>query len=298
MDARLTGRNRKGARRPIHLTAISLDNVTLSVGSRTVLAGISLSVAEGEFIGVLGPNGAGKTTLIRAVLGVLKPDSGSIAVLGKPVTRGNAEIGYLPQVRSAIPSARLSGRDFLLASINGHRWGVPIPSGDTRRDVDRALDMVGATALAERPLAELSGGERQRLLIAQALIGNPRLLLLDEPLIGLDPYQQQVVVDLVGRLSRDLNLTVLFTAHELNQVLRAVDRILYLGRGQAALGTVDEVVRPDVLSHLYGAPIEVVRADGHVFVMSHGQDIERDHSHDHDRPHDHSGHPHVGHDHA
>jgi zinc/manganese transport system ATP-binding protein len=197
-----------------------------------------------------------------------------------------------------MPPARLSGRDFLLASVDGHRWGPPLPSGDTRRDVDRALELVGATALARRPLAELSGGERQRLLIAQALIGNPRLLLLDEPLIGLDPYQQQVVVDLVGRLSRDLDLTVLFTAHELNQVLGAVDRILYLGRGRAALGTVEAVVRPDVLSDLYGAPIEVVRAGGHIFVMSHGQDIERDHSHEPDRQHDHSGHPHVSNDHA
>jgi zinc/manganese transport system ATP-binding protein len=280
------------------LNAIELDKVTLSVGGREVLSGISLAIADGEFIGVLGPNGSGKTTLLRALLGQIRPDAGVIAVLGEAVTRGNAEIGYLPQVRSAMPAASLTGRDVLAASVGGHRWGLPVASAAARRDISQALAAVGAVDLADRPVSDMSGGERQRLLIAQALIGKPRLLLLDEPLIGLDPYQQQVVVDLVRRLSRDLKLTVLFTAHELNQVLGAVDRILYLGRGEAALGTAAEVVRPDVLSRLYGAPIDVVRANGHIFVMSHGQDIERDHSHEPDRPHDHSGHPHVGHDHA
>lgn len=279
------------------MRAISLDRVTLSVGGKAVLRDISLAVEDGEFVGVLGANGSGKTTLIKALLGLLRPDTGTISVLGRPVTRGNAAIGYLPQVRGALPLVALAGRDFLAASIAGHRWGLPLVSVAARRDIDRALETVHAEALATRPLSEMSGGERQRLLIAQALVGSPHLLLLDEPLIGLDPYQQQIVVDLVRDLSRDLKLTVLFTAHELNQLLRAVDRVLYLGHGRAALGTVDEVIRPEVLSPLYGAPIEVVRADGHIFVMSHGQDIERDHSHEPDRPHDHSGHPHV-HDHA
>jgi zinc/manganese transport system ATP-binding protein len=143
----------------------------------------------------------------------------------------------------------------------------------------------------------MSGGERQRLLIAEALIGKPRLIILDEPLIGLDPSQQQAVVHLVRDLSRRLGLTVLFSAHELNQLLGAVDRVLYLGNGRAALGTVDDVIRPEVLSPLYGAPIEVVRAGGHIFVMSHGQDIEREHGHDHAHDHRHH-HPHGGHDHA
>lgn len=277
------------------MRAISLDRVTLSVGGKAVLRDISLAVEDGEFVGVLGANGSGKTTLIKALLGLLRPDTGTVSVLGRPVTRGNAAIGYLPQVRGALPLVALAGRDFLAASIAGHRWGLPLVSVAARRDIDRALETVHAEALATRPLSEMSGGERQRLLIAQALVGSPHLLLLDEPLIGLDPYQQQIVVDLVRDLSRDLKLTVLFTAHELNQLLRAVDRVLYLGHGRAALGTVDEVIRPEVLSPLYGAPIEVVRADGHIFVMSHGQDIERDHSHEPDRPHDHSGHPH---DHA
>jgi zinc/manganese transport system ATP-binding protein len=295
MDAGHREGDRQGARRPVVLTtAIQFDRVTLALGGRTVLEDISLAVNEGEFVGVLGANGSGKTTLIRALLGLLRPASGTISVLGHPATRGNSAVGYLPQVRSAVPPVALSGYDFLAASLAGHRWGLPVLTAPARREIDQALGTVQAQDLARRPLSDMSGGERQRLLIAQALVGQPRLLLLDEPLIGLDPYQQEVIVDLVRTLSRDLGLTVLFTAHELNQLLRAIDRVLYLGNGQAAMGTVNEVIRPEVLSRLYGAPIQVVRADGHIFVMSHGQDIERDHSHDPDRPHDHGGHPHVG----
>ena len=267
------------------MTAVSLTNVSLSVGGATVLSKISLAVADGEFVGVLGANGSGKTTLFRAILGLNRPTEGSIAVLGTPVTHGNAAIGYLPQIRTSPPVVALAGRDFLAASIDGHRFGLPFASAAARRDIDRVLEIVGARDLAGRPLADMSGGERQRLLIAEALIGNPKLLLLDEPLIGLDPHQQQVVVALVRDLARDLKLTVLFSAHELNQLLGAIDRVLYLGRGHAALGAVDDVIKPEVLTPLYGAPIQVVRAAGHIFVMSKGQDIERGLGHDHDHPH-------------
>ncbi len=266
--------------------AVLLDKVTLSVGSRAILEDISLAVGEGEFVGVLGANGAGKTTLFRAILGLHGVDAGAISVFGKPVKRGNPTIGYLPQVRSQPPSASLAGRDFLAASIAGNRLGLPLLTVEAARDIDRVLELTRGEALARRPLSEMSGGERQRLLVAQALLGKPRMILFDEPLIGLDPHQQHVAVALIRDLSRDLGLTVLFSAHELNQLLGAIDRVLYLGHCCAALGTVDEVIQPDVLSRLYDAPIEVLRADGHIFVMSRGQDIEREHAHE--GTHDHS----------
>ena len=154
--------------------------------------------------------------------------------------------------------------------------------------IDETLAAVGARDLAERPLSEMSGGERQRLLLAQALLGEPRLLLLDEPLISLDHRYQEAVVDLVRGFARERNITVLFSAHELNQLVGALDRVLYLGNGQAALGTVEEVVTAPVLSRLYGTDIEVVRAGGHIFVLSRGRDVERsDHLHDHGHDHDH-----------
>ncbi len=263
------------------MSAVSLDHVTLSVGRTPLLSDISFDIAEGALVGLLGPNGSGKTTLIRAILGLRRPDSGRITVFGNPVGQGNAGVGYLPQTRAAPPDVGLSGRAFLASSLNGHRFGLPIPSAKERREIDWALEAVNGAALATRPFSAMSGGQRQRLLIAEALIGRPRLLLLDEPLISLDQHQQHVIVTLVRRLSREFGLTVLFSAHELNQLLGAIDQVLYLGGGSAVLGTVDEVVTAPTLSRLYGTKIDVIRAGERIFVMSGGEHIEREHHHDH-----------------
>jgi zinc/manganese transport system ATP-binding protein len=264
------------------VNAIELRQATLGFGARTVLADIDLAIRADEFIGVLGPNGSGKTTLMRAILGLLPLRSGSLSVFGKPVARGNPGIGYMPQTRGVLDSVRLTGWEFVASAMNGHRWGLPLLDASARREVAWALDVVRAGDLARRPLAETSGGERQRLLLAQALLGRPRLLLLDEPLISLDPYHQGAVVQLTRTLQRELGIAVLFSAHELNPLLDAMDRVLYLGGGHAALGTVDEVIRASVLSRLYGSPIDVVHVQGRIFVMSGGYDVERDaHRHDH-----------------
>ncbi len=276
------------------MTALALDGVTIALGGRTILSDVSLAIQEGEFIGMLGANGAGKTTLMRAVLGLVPLAAGRITVAGDSARRGNPAIGYMPQARSAPPAVRLSGRDFVVSAANGHRWGNPLPAKADYRDADRALNLVGATALAKRPLADLSGGERQRLLLAQALLGQPSILLLDEPLISLDPSRQSAVIDLVRGLQQELGITVLFSAHELNPLLGALDRVLYLGNGLAALGSVDDVITGPVLSRLYGSPIEVVRVAGRIFVMSGQHEVERgDHLHDHGAGHDHGHHHHV-----
>ena len=279
---------------------IELDHVTLAVGgrdglARNVLIDVSLAIRRGEFIGVLGPNGAGKTTLMRAILGLVAPRAGTIRVLGRPPRRGDAGIGYLPQVRTVQPDLRVRGLDFIASSVRGERWGVPLLSRADLMTIEKTLAAVGALDLARRPLADMSGGERQRLLLAQALLGEPQLLLLDEPLISLDYHYQEAVVDLVRGFARERNITVLFSAHELNQLVGALDRVLYLGNGHAALGTVPEVVTAPVLSKLYGAPIDVVHAAGNIFVLSRGRDVERsDHLHDHGDGHDH-GHEHGHH---
>jgi zinc/manganese transport system ATP-binding protein len=275
------------------MNAAELDGVTIRIGGRSVLSNVSLSIGDGEFIGVLGPNGAGKTTLMRALLGLIRPTSGTVRVLGRSPVRGNPEIGYLPQVRTVTPELGMRGLDFIASSLKGERWGLPITTRADRRVIEQTLTAVGATELADRPLSDMSGGERQRLLLAQALLGSPRLLLLDEPLISLDPRHQETVIALIRQFCYDRGITVLFSAHELNQLLGALDRVLYLGRGQAVLGSIDEVVTAPVLSRLYGADINVVRADGHIFVMSRGRDVER-HDHLH-HEHAHEYHQHSAH---
>jgi len=279
------------------VSIITVDHVTLRVGGRTVLADVSFKIEAGEFIGVLGPNGAGKTTLMRAILGLLSPESGGLKVFGRTPERGNPEIGYLPQVRTVLPDLRVRGRDFIASSLRGERWGLPLRSQHDGDAIEATFEAIGARDLAARPLSEMSGGERQRLLLAQALIGHPKLLLLDEPLISLDARHQEVAIDVVRTVCREREITVLFSAHELNQLLGTLDRVLYLGNRQAVLGTVDEVVNASVLSRLYGTEIKVFRADGHIFVMSRGRDMERidhmhDHAHGHGHNHDHGRHQH------
>jgi zinc/manganese transport system ATP-binding protein len=272
------------------LTAVVFDDVSLTLGGRDILTAVSLEIEDGEFVGVLGANGAGKTTLLRAALGLVAPRTGRISVMGAPATRGNRAVGYMPQTRGLAAASRLTGYDFVASAAGGERWGLPLLTAEERRNVEWALDMVGAGELARRRFAELSGGERQRLLLSQALLGRPRLLLLDEPLISLDPAHQHGVVELVARLQRDMGIAVLFSAHELNPLLNAIDRVLYLGSGRAVLGTVEEVITGPVLSRLYGAPIEVLRIGTRIFVMAGEVDIEREaHRHDHgDGTHDHA----------
>lgn len=266
------------------MTAVTFEHVALRLGPRTILSDVAFTIAPGEFIGLLGPNGAGKTTLLRAILGLIEPSHGTIRVLGAPAQKGNRRVGYMPQHRMLAAGQSLTGWDFVASAAEGWRWGLPALGATGRADVAWALETVEATELARRPLGSLSGGERQRILISQALIGRPKLLLLDEPLISLDPARQQGIVDLVKRLQVEFGMTILFSAHELNPLLNAIDRVMYLGQGQAVLGEVDAVVTGPVLSKLYGTTIEVLRVGSRRFVLSGGIEVEHDaHRHDQDQ---------------
>jgi len=261
--------------------AIEFNRVTLARAGRIVLSDVSAAIRAGEFIGVFGPNGSGKTTLLHAILGLLRPAAGELRVFGTKPARGNRDAGYLPQQRASVAGLRLRGWDFVASAVSGERWGLALPGRAGARDVERVLAMVEASALAARPLSELSGGEMQRLLLAQALLGQPKLLLLDEPLVSLDPRFQQTIVALVKRIQKSEGMTVLFTAHELNPLLGCMDRVLYLGQGHAALGAVDEVITAEVLSGLYGTPIDVLRVNDRIVVVS-GQGVVEAEAHRHD----------------
>ena len=268
------------------MSALAFDNVSITLGRRRILSGVSFAIEPGEFVGIMGPNGAGKTTMLRAALGLVPVSAGHISVLGAAPRRGNPAIGYVPQSRRVTAQIGIIGAELLLSAHGGQRWGLPLPSADDRAAVAAALTRVGAGDLASRPVAELSGGERQRLFVAQALVGAPKLLLLDEPLISLDPAHQRSIVELVRAVSRELNAAVLFSAHEINPLLRAVDKVLYLGGGQAAIGTIDEVINEAVLSDLYLTQVRVIRAEGRIFVIAEDGSLDG-HDHDHDQEHGH-----------
>ena len=258
------------------------QNVTLALKNRIVLRDVSFSIQSNEFVGLLGANGSGKTTLLRAMLGMVSPTAGNISIFSHPAKMGNSAIGYMPQSRKSLNAVRLCGWDYVAGVVDGQNFGIPIFGKKIKIQVDRALELVDATALAKKPLGELSGGEKQRLLLAQALVGQPKLLLLDEPLINLDPAQQNNVVQLVKRLQQELHIPVIFSSHEINPLLGALDRVLYLGNQSAAIGSVKEVITGPVLSKLYNSPIDVLHIGGRVFVMSDNIELERDaHNHEH-----------------
>lgn len=248
--------------------ALQISDLTLSLGGNEILSGVNATIDEGEFIGVFGPNGAGKTTLVRCILGTLPPTRGSVKVLGQSPSRAARQIGYMPQGHTGFDSTSLSARALVEAACNGDRWGIPWTSRKSRQEVDRVLEITDAAGYAMRPFSVLSGGERQRVMLAQALLGDPKILVLDEPLASLDPKNQAVLIECVARVKHLTQTTVLFVAHDMNPLMQVMDRVLYLAGGKAALGKVDDVVTSASLSTLYGFAIDVVRVENRIFVVS------------------------------
>ena len=260
----LNALDRRARRRGVVERARASTMSTIRLGGRDILAAASFAIEDGEFVGMLGANGAGKTTLMRAALGLAARRFGRRSARSAGRRRAaTPQIGYMPQNRGAI-----AGSAAERAGTSSPRRRSARASASsrldkaTRREIDWALDQVGARDLARRSIGELSGGERQRLLLARRCSASPRLLLLDEPLISLDPAPSEERGRDRAALSDDLEVAILFSAHELNPLVNAIDRVLYLGGGEAALGTVDEVITGPVLSRLYGAEIEVVRVGG------------------------------------
>jgi zinc/manganese transport system ATP-binding protein len=245
---------------------LTVQGVDVRLSGRKILDEVSFTIAPGEFTGLIGSNGAGKTTLFRVILGLQSPSRGTVRVGGGD--RSGQDLGYVPQKFLLDPDMPLRGRDLISLGLDGQRLGVPLPSRARRSRVQEMIDAVDARSFADERVGRLSGGEQQRILIAHALIGRPRLLLLDEPLANLDLRSAQEVVQLLSRIAVEQRIAVLISAHEMNPLLPVMDRIVYLAAGRAASGTAEEVVRSDVLSALYGHHVDVLRVHGRVLVVA------------------------------
>lgn len=273
------------------------SGVELDIGAGDTSQGGEAS--GGEFVAVLGPNGVGKSTLIKVLLGVLPLAAGDVQVLGRAPGRSGDRVGYLPQRRSFDAALRMRGTDIVRLGWDGDRWGIPLPwtpwtpwrfwkpwrpraarrprrargawAADRKaagRRVADVIELVGATAYAHRPIGQCSGGEQQRLLIAQALVRRPELLLLDEPLDSLDLPNQAAVAALIGRICREEGVTVVMVAHDVNPILSRLDRVVYLAEGGAVVGRPADVITSGTLTRLYGTPVEVLRtSDGRLVVV-------------------------------
>jgi zinc/manganese transport system ATP-binding protein len=248
--------------------SVKFDQATLDYNDRRVWADLSLEFREPSFVAILGPNGSGKTSLLRAILGLTPLSAGTLQVLGEAPRRGNPGIGYVPQHQSFDQDLPLRGRDLVQLGIDGHRWGLGRPSAADRRQVSAVIEAVEATPYADAPIGRLSGGEQQRLRIAQAIVGDPRLLLCDEPLASLDLHHQQEITNLIGGWQKRTGRTVLFVTHDVNPILNLVDRVLFVVNGRWAMGTPDEVLTSERMTELYGSHVDVMRVHGRILVVS------------------------------
>ncbi|HVH62398.1 MAG TPA: ABC transporter ATP-binding protein [Candidatus Dormibacteraeota bacterium] len=253
--------------------------MSAAYGGRSVWSGATFEVPHGSFTAILGPNGSGKTTLIRLILGQLGPAAGRIEVFGRSPRRGDPTIGYVPQRASFDPELSIRGRDFVGLGIDGHRWGIRIRGLQAAATATQsAIEAVDGTAYADRSLGRLSGGEQQRLLLAEALVGEPRLLLMDEPLSYLDVRNQRAIVELIAKIARERRLTVLLIAHDVNPLLPHLDHVLYVAAGKVVMGTPADVITTERLTEIYSTPVEVIKdSRGRLFVV--GLEEETAHPH-------------------
>lgn len=246
---------------------LSLDNIKVSFGEHLVLKDVNINVYPGEFIGLIGANGAGKSTLLKVILGLLQPTNGKVTIFNDKEKETKHLIGYVPQKIFLDPNVPLRSRDLVALGLDGHKFGIPFPSKKKERIVNEILEAVDAMRYADAPAGKLSGGEQQRLLIAQALLTNPKVLLLDEPLSNLDIKSAYEIINLVSRIGRERGIAIILVAHDMNPLLGVMDRVVYLADGNAVMGQVDEVFQSDVLSKLYGYPVEVLNIKGRIIVL-------------------------------
>jgi zinc/manganese transport system ATP-binding protein len=265
---------------------LELRDGVVALGGRTIWRDASFKLETGTITAVLGPNGAGKSTLLKAILGLVQLSQGSLEVFGAPPERGNQRVGYLAQSRRADEMASVTGRDYVGLGFDGPRFGWG--HDRTKRDVvQRALALTGTTSFADRPLSTLSGGQRQRVALAQATVFQPELLLLDEPLAGLDLAAQAEIVDLINLIRDTTGAAVVVVAHDLNPLAPIVDQVLWIARRQVRCGSVDDVVNENVLSELYGHPIEiVVTPRGRRVIVGLEEEFAHPHPHGHDHSHE------------
>jgi zinc/manganese transport system ATP-binding protein len=247
---------------------LDVDRVSVTLSGRRILDEVSFRIGAGQFTGLIGPNGAGKTTLLRVVLGLQRLAGGRVSVRGQRRSLRRQPIGYVPQKVLLDPDMPMRARDLVALGADGERYGLRFPSRQRTEAVREMLHAVDADRFADARVGNLSGGEQQRVLIAQALISRPRLLLLDEPLANLDLRSSQEIVGLLARIAREQQIAVLLSAHEMNPLLPVLDRVVYLAAGRAASGPVNEVITTETLSALYGQHVEVLHVQGRVLVVA------------------------------
>ena len=257
--------------------AIIFENVSFNYKYKTVLKDVSFKAEPGDFIGIIGPNGSGKTTILNLILGLLKPLKGKIWIFGKGVKEGRKYVSYLPQLSPTDPRFPILVYEVVLMGRYRDLGFFKSPTKKDRELVDKALSSVGMDGYKHIPFGHLSGGERQRVLIARALVQNPKILLLDEPTSALDVKSKNDIANLVWDIHKKFNLTTLFVTHDLNIVSDFATKVLYINKKLYGFGKPSEILTQEMLEDIYGTRVILFNYKGKTCVIvgdEHGHSVE------------------------
>lgn len=253
------------------MAAIILDRVTVSYNEEPVLDDLTFVVEEGEFWAIVGPNGTGKTTLVKTILGLLKPRSGTVYVFGCPVQKvcpHRKQISYVPQSDISDPNFPVTSLDVVLTGIYGQLGLFRRPSKRDREKALALLEEVGLLEYADYPFGRLSGGQRRRVMIARALMGDPKALILDEPTQGVDVASQEKLVDLIEDLYQKKSIPILFVTHNVNPILHLIQKVVLLGVRRHKVGGKEILFDHKVLREIYGKDVEIIRLEHRDFIIT------------------------------
>ncbi|EHQ36595.1 metal ABC transporter ATP-binding protein [Methanoplanus limicola] len=235
--------------------AIEINNLTVMGGGHPLLDNIDLTINRGEFHAIIGPNGGGKTTLLKVILGLIKPDSGSVKIFGKKPEENRSLIGYVPQFRTFEFGYPISVMDMVLSGRMGHIKGIrKTYSEDDIRIAEESIEILGIEGLAGRNLTDLSGGEQQRAIIARALAGKPEMLLLDEPTVYVDTPTNRMFFKMLEELHD--RMTILLVTHDIGVISSDIDYVACLNRKIYTHHT--NQITQDMLDSAYKCPVDII----------------------------------------
>jgi zinc/manganese transport system ATP-binding protein len=273
------GQTSLGIPPPVSTEIARADRLEVAYRGRTIWSDANFNILPGEFVAVIGPNGAGKTTLFRLLLGLIRPRAGGLSVFGASPRRGNPRIGYVPQSHVVDRDTNVEAVQLVRLGYSGNRWIpnlTPSKYRAEREATEEALGAVGALELSKKSLGAMSGGELQRIFLAEALVGHPELLLLDEPLASLDIRRARELVELINGLVRKRNVATLLVAHDINPLIQHLDKVIYIANGRVATGLPSEVLTTESLTALYGVHVEVLHDSRGNLVIVGGEDSHKD----------------------
>jgi len=245
---------------PIAAKCIEVNHVTFKAEREVILDDVSFSVQAGDYVGIIGPNGGGKTTLLKIILGLIKPDTGQVKVFGQNIfelKEERAHIGFVPQRAAQDVTDFPASVEEIVAS--GRTARLPFFKGLSKSDyeaIDSAFTKVGIDKLRKRRIGDLSGGERQKVFIARALAGEPQILILDEPTVGVDITSQEQFYDFLAKLNHESGLTVMFVSHDIDIVAREVHKLLALNKNVIYFGEAKGALTSEYLEQIYGRKVK------------------------------------------